>query len=271
MNSSENKYDLLSRSDWELIAKLSDRIHYTNSNESFLNHLYVVLNDALPKSVFVAESYSLSPISFEQTAGTPLTDEQYSIYKAHLHEHPVIQYFQRFGFDDVFILLMMSTVDEFHRTALYEKFYRQLGIEDQLIFAVPHPNGVYVIAYSRDTSFSEREQLMMKLLKPQLHIALQNWQRIRELELHLRTLEDKGASREGKAAQVHNVNGLIDRLTPRQRSVAELVAQGLENRQIAEELHISPKTVGKHLENIFEALNIHHRAALAAMWQQSVR
>lgn len=49
-------------------------------------------------------------------------------------------------------------------------------------------------------------------------------------------------------------------LTPREREVLECVAQGFNNRQIAEHLFISSKTVRNHISHIFDKLGIAHRA-----------
>ncbi len=49
-------------------------------------------------------------------------------------------------------------------------------------------------------------------------------------------------------------------LTRREREVAELVGRGLTNRQIASELHLSERTVDKHVANILGKLNLHSRA-----------
>lgn len=51
-------------------------------------------------------------------------------------------------------------------------------------------------------------------------------------------------------------------LTRREREIAELVARGLSNREIAEELCITETTVKKHLSNIFEKLEINSRERL---------
>ncbi len=53
-------------------------------------------------------------------------------------------------------------------------------------------------------------------------------------------------------------------LTPREREVAELVAAGLTNGQIAERLFISIRTVTSHLDHAYTRLGIGSRAALAA-------
>jgi DNA-binding NarL/FixJ family response regulator len=58
--------------------------------------------------------------------------------------------------------------------------------------------------------------------------------------------------------------GQLGRLSGRQREIAELVALGRSNREIAAELFLAEKTVEGHLSNIFAKLEVSSRAALAA-------
>jgi len=53
-----------------------------------------------------------------------------------------------------------------------------------------------------------------------------------------------------------------DELTPREQEVLTLIAQGLSNTEIAEQLVISSKTVDRHRENIMRKLNLHNRVDL---------
>jgi DNA-binding CsgD family transcriptional regulator len=53
-------------------------------------------------------------------------------------------------------------------------------------------------------------------------------------------------------------------LTAREREVAALVARGLRNRQIAEELVITEKTAANHVQRVLDKLAVHSRAELAA-------
>ena len=53
-------------------------------------------------------------------------------------------------------------------------------------------------------------------------------------------------------------------LTPRELTVLTLVATGRTNRQIAAELHLSEKTVDRHVSNIFAKLDVPSRAAATA-------
>lgn len=54
----------------------------------------------------------------------------------------------------------------------------------------------------------------------------------------------------------------FDELTPRQRQVLTLIAEGVSNAEIAERLDISAKTVARHRENIMARLNLHSRTEL---------
>jgi DNA-binding NarL/FixJ family response regulator len=55
-------------------------------------------------------------------------------------------------------------------------------------------------------------------------------------------------------------------LTAREYDVAGQAAQGLSNRQIAEKLHLSTRTVELHLSRVFAKLGVSSRAAVAAQW-----
>lgn len=53
-----------------------------------------------------------------------------------------------------------------------------------------------------------------------------------------------------------------EQLTAREREVLTYIAEGYTNREIADELNISPKTVDRHRENIMSKLDLHSRVAL---------
>jgi two-component system, OmpR family, sensor kinase len=57
----------------------------------------------------------------------------------------------------------------------------------------------------------------------------------------------------------------VEKLTPRQREVARLVASGLTNMEIAERLVLTPGTVANHLEGILRRLGFRSRTQVAAL------
>jgi DNA-binding NarL/FixJ family response regulator len=54
------------------------------------------------------------------------------------------------------------------------------------------------------------------------------------------------------------------RMTPREREVIDLIAEGLSNKEIAAQLHIATHTVKSHVRNIMEKLTLHTRLQIAA-------
>jgi DNA-binding response OmpR family regulator len=76
--------------------------------------------------------------------------------------------------------------------------------------------------------------------------------------------------RNARVGQVDR-GGRVDEaaLTPRETQVLSWLAKGKTNRDIAEILGMSHRTVNKHLEHIFEKLGVETRAAAAALASRS--
>ncbi len=55
-------------------------------------------------------------------------------------------------------------------------------------------------------------------------------------------------------------------LTDRERQVMKLLAQGKENKEIADELVISPNTVKRHIKSVFTKMEVHSRAGAVAAY-----
>jgi DNA-binding CsgD family transcriptional regulator len=56
----------------------------------------------------------------------------------------------------------------------------------------------------------------------------------------------------------------LDSLTASERRIAELASQGLTNREIAQTLFVTARTVEGHLTSIFRKLMLHSRDELPA-------
>jgi len=83
------------------------------------------------------------------------------------------------------------------------------------------------------------------------HILLEHepaWQRFREAVLSFLHQEDAAS------------DPAFDALSPRERQVLALMADGLSNTDIAERLQISEKTVRNHASNLFDKLGVWSRA-----------
>ncbi|MFQ5594041.1 MAG: response regulator [Anaerolineae bacterium] len=72
----------------------------------------------------------------------------------------------------------------------------------------------------------------------------------------------------GPVAEPSSPAQVFPELTDREREVLRLIAQGLNNSQIAERLVISPKTVRNHITSIFSKLQVADRAqAIIRAWK----
>lgn len=82
-----------------------------------------------------------------------------------------------------------------------------------------------------------------------------------------RTMRDAQAlAQRTHELQDADLNRLLEAaLTPRETEVVTWLARGKTNRDIAEILGMSHRTVNKHLEHIFEKLGVETRAAAAAL------
>jgi DNA-binding NarL/FixJ family response regulator len=66
----------------------------------------------------------------------------------------------------------------------------------------------------------------------------------------------------GYLQRVRTPSDPLEQLTPRQREVLKLIAEGMTNKEIARRLNISGKTVESHRTQLMERLDIHDIAGL---------
>lgn len=133
---------------------------------------------------------------------------------------------------------------QLHRLDYYDQALRPLGIEHQIRFWVAAPPGIarfyYVSRRNEDGDFTDAERDMLQLLRPFL------------VALHERF--DSNVFEDGHA----------DGLTSREREILGWVARGKTNQEIAALLIVSPHTVRKHLEHVYEKLRVNSRTAAVA-------
>ena len=77
----------------------------------------------------------------------------------------------------------------------------------------------------------------------------------RELMDLLELLRDAGRARE----EERRAKAALDRLTPREREILQLLAEGLSDKEIAERLYLSGKTVRSHVASILTKLGVDSR------------
>jgi DNA-binding CsgD family transcriptional regulator len=130
---------------------------------------------------------------------------------------------------------------EYHRLGLYQEIARPLGVDDMMRLWLDKPYAR--LEFDRaDWGFSKRDRVVLDLLLPHLRQLRRNVRRRRPV------------SSSSSAAC----------LTPREREIVGLVAEGMTNAEVARILWISPGTVRKHLENAYDKLGVRTRAGAVA-------
>jgi len=118
---------------------------------------------------------------------------------------------------------------EYRQTPMYTEHFRPIGWEHEMFMCLPDgPGRTLRLIFFRgigEPDFTERDRALIILLRPHLHAA------------HLEVVRRRRG---------------IPKLTTRQWELLRLVRAGYSNTQTARRLYISPHTVRKHLENIFE-------------------
>jgi len=102
----------------------------------------------------------------------------------------------------------------------------------------------------KDSTHSELIMALKKVLSGKQYISP---------EISEKVIEGYLEGKKTLKAQTH-----WETLTPRERVILKLIAEGCKNKKIADDLCISIKTVEKHRSNLMEKLNLHNVQALTA-------
>jgi len=179
---------------------------------------------------------------FEQNLGEPrYQPDDEEVYWA-LYPDSSCSYPERTGdFRSVTKTTDFCTLREHRQTPMYVELSGPLDLDHSMMLCLPDGPGrqlrLLIHRGRTDPDFSERDRAMFILLRPHLHAA--------HLQVRRRRLG-------------------IPVLTPRQWELMRLVGAGFSNTQIARHLHVTENTVRKHLENIFERLQVSSRTAALA-------
>lgn len=145
---------------------------------------------------------------------------------------------------------------EFRRRGLYAEVCKPLGVRAVMKVFLPTggATGASLVFDTARSGFTETDRRTLERLVPHLG-------QLRRNALARRTypaLMDSTA-----AARMR-----LLRLTPRERVVLARAAGGETNAVIAQALFVSPGTVRKHLEHVYDKLEVRTRTAAAAIYTQ---
>ncbi len=69
----------------------------------------------------------------------------------------------------------------------------------------------------------------------------------------------------GTACETTPPEAVADQLSPQELRIATLAAAGMSNREIGQQLLLSPRTIGSHLYRIYPKLGITNRGQLSRL------
>ncbi|GAA0904811.1 helix-turn-helix transcriptional regulator [Virgisporangium aurantiacum] len=177
-------------------------------------------------------------------------------YLRHLGGHPPVEACARgrLATGDTTSLSDLMTQREYRRLPIYADYFRHRGVEDQLVAVVKARDlRTVLVVFSRSRrGFGDRDRTVLRLLLPHLQHAVRHRRR-------LAALTSSVANRTTPLGP-----DVWDRLTERERDIVTCLASGGTDQKIARTLAISPRTVGKHLENVYRKVNVPGRVALVA-------
>jgi len=142
----------------------------------------------------------------------------------------------------------------YRESPIYREYFAPNGIGYMLDLGLSASPGwqrtLLFCKASAERDFSERDRDVLEMLRPHL--------RAREARAALRRRLLDEAPADGDSSD------LDASLTLREREIVFLAGHGKTNARIAAELWITPGTVKKHLEHVYEKLGVSSRAAAAA-------
>ena len=139
--------------------------------------------------------------------------------------------------------------------------YEAARADEYFTAALAHADAVPTMTRGRtELLFGEwlRRERRRQDARPHLRTALELFRALGAVRWEQRAAAELRAT--GATARKREPSTL-DQLTPQEVQVADLVADGLTNREIAEQLFLSPRTIDYHLRKVFSKLGIASRAA----------
>lgn len=139
--------------------------------------------------------------------------------------------------------LSVQSLEGWYQSQLYQEVFRPYGLEHGMVAPLVGGGrligGIYFMRGAELPAFNDEDLLQLSSLCQHLSV------RLAMLRLAIAPT-------------------FINDLTPREVDVAELVAQGFSNREIALKLHISRDAVKQVLKRMFQKLEVSARAEMVA-------
>jgi DNA-binding CsgD family transcriptional regulator len=228
--------------------------------DEFRLELLPALRRAVPADWVSLNDIGPDPGTTAVIMDPPAPAELVPEFARYAHQNPLVEHYSRTRDGRARRFSDLISRDELHALELYAAVYRPLQVEYQIAFTLPHaPDRILGVALSRgESDFTDGERSLLEAARPFLIQAYRN--AIRYTNLLMSGQRDGS---EGLAPRLDRLVALG--LTARQAEVLQAVATGAAEREIAERLSISHRTVQKHLERCYRRLGVNTRSRAAGI------
>lgn len=196
-------------------------------------------------------------------------DPLFAAFEAYMLGDPLVATAKQTGQIPIVAVSELMSRRDYEATAIYCEYFRHYGVCDRLAFSIPSngPEVMGVALNRRRRGFSDRDRRVLRMIRPHLIQAWRNAQAVGRLQRHLQDCNVVPPQQPADIPTDTSTSWLRSAgLTSREAEVLAKVAEGLTNKQVAQELGISAGTVTKHLENAFPKLGVSTRAAAAVLY-----
>jgi DNA-binding CsgD family transcriptional regulator len=225
--------------------------------DEFRDGLLIALGREVPSDYVSLNHIAPDPAQIWSVSAPALPGEDHESWARYALQNPLADWHMRTRDGRPLRFSDIVTREQLHATDLYREVYAHLGVEHQIAFTLPSAGQrIMAIALSRcERDYSAEERELLTLARPHLIQAYRN-----ALDFTERPLTSGGTPGIGPAERDLEALGL----TPAQSRVLRRIATGTSTAAIADELQIAQRTVHKHLQRIYEKLDVSDRSTAAA-------
>jgi len=228
------------RDGWRLVCEMtgaaSDAVAFARHGTQQLPRL--VASELTTLSVCDLARNSRSVVSSLEDA---ISAQDRATFDRFFVEHPLVRFHSSNRHGGAHRISDSLSTTDFRESALYNEYYRRIGIDHAVAMPLFVDRGLLVsfVLNRNQRDFSERECALLNLVREPLSALYRN-------------LLVRGRDARGFAALP---------VTPREREVLSWLAAGKTDKDIGQILGMSPRTVQKHLQHIYEKLGVETRTA----------
>jgi DNA-binding CsgD family transcriptional regulator len=225
----------------------------TAAGEGFLDQGVRILPRLVPSEITHVSICDLDTGNRRVVSDQPgaISKRHLEVFNHYFRDHPLVRAHGRNPAAATVRISDLTPPADFVRSPVFNDYYRPIGIDYAI--AVPiHVRGPELVSFvfnRKGRDFSVRDRACLESIRPHLG------------DLYRLSGELESARAAWGVPSPAQRAPVDPRLTAREREVLDWLAGGKTDRDIGDILCISPRTVHKHLQRIYEKLGVETRTA----------